>query len=249
MDILETDAYDRRQRRNTSCVLFVSLLPFFLAAAGYFYLWIPDSSPSLLAAGVKAAPILLLALLVMSYNGGQSVLGVAGGLMLSAAGDCCLIWPEMFLHGMASFALAHLLYSLTFLSARYSTASTSSSCSVVLYVLLWLVGGGMYTYLFPFIQEAPDSAVLTPGVGVYVILIVLMATLAFRTRHPLTVLGSLIFMTSDLTLALQLFNVIEPTNQGKATVMTTYYLAQLLIAMGDIRAGESTDNFAKWKRS
>lgn len=249
MDILETDAYDRRQRRNTSCVLFLSLIPFFLSTAAYFYLWIPDTSASLLAAGVKTTPALLLALLVMSHNGGQSLLGVTGGLVFSAVGDCCLIWPELFLHGMASFALAHVLYSLTFLSARYSTPSPSSPWSLVFYPLIWLLGGGVYAYLFPFLQETPDAAILTPGVGIYVLLIVLMATLAFRTRRALTFLGSLIFMASDLTLALQLFKVTEPTDQGRTIVMTTYYVAQLLIAVGDIKAAESTDDFAKWKRS
>ncbi|CDQ91435.1 unnamed protein product [Oncorhynchus mykiss] len=103
MDILETAAYDRRQRRNTYCVLLLSLSPFFLAIAVYFYLWIPDSSPSIFAAAIKAAPVISLALLVLSYKGGRSLLGVAGGLIFSAGGDCCLIWPELFLHGNESF--------------------------------------------------------------------------------------------------------------------------------------------------
>lgn len=154
MDILETHAYHRRQRRNKvqftsiysqyffissstllsetrwkgdvwnhnlnllryknlmhlslfflfvhfyqSCALFLSLLPFFLSAALYFYLWTPASPPSIMSAGVKSAPVLLLAAVVLSWNGGQSVLGVVGGLVFSAVGDCCLVWPELFLHG------------------------------------------------------------------------------------------------------------------------------------------------------
>ncbi|KAI2666386.1 Lysoplasmalogenase [Labeo rohita] len=75
MDILETSAFDRRQRRNTTCVLFLYLLPFFASCAIYFYLWIPDSAPSLLAAGIKASPILSLVLLVFSYNGGAESSG------------------------------------------------------------------------------------------------------------------------------------------------------------------------------
>lgn len=84
---------------NQSCALFLSLLPVFLSAALYFYLWTPDSPPSIMSAGVKSAPVLLLAAVVLSWNGGQSVLGVVGGLVFSAVGDCCLVWPELFLHG------------------------------------------------------------------------------------------------------------------------------------------------------
>lgn len=82
-----------------SCALLFSLLPFFLSSALYFYLWTPELVPSLVSAGVKSAPTLLLAAAVLSWNGGQSLLGVAGGLIFSAVGDCCLIWPELFIHG------------------------------------------------------------------------------------------------------------------------------------------------------
>lgn len=86
-----------------SCALFVSLSPFFLATALFFYLWTPEIPASITLAGVKAAPVLLLAVIVLSWSGGQSVLGVAGGLVFSAVGDCCLVWPEYFLHGMCLF--------------------------------------------------------------------------------------------------------------------------------------------------
>lgn len=56
-------------------------------------------------------------------------------------------------------------------------------------------------------------------------------------------------MVSDLSLALQVFKVIAPMKHGHSVVMVTYYLAQLLIAVGDVKAVESTDDFAKWKRS
>ncbi|KAF4092996.1 hypothetical protein AMELA_G00027280 [Ameiurus melas] len=236
MDILETYAYDRRQRRNTSCILFLFLLPFFASAALYFYLWIPESAPSILAAGVKVAPVLSLIFVVLSYNGGRSLLGVAGGLVMSAGGDTCLIWPHLFLLGMVCFALAHLLYSLSFLTSRYSS-HTSSSCGLYfLYLLLWGAGGGIYVYLLPFLQKSPDPEVYVPAVGGYAFLIVLMATLAARTRHPLVLLGGLVFMVSDFTLALQQFKVVEHMDHGRHIVMTTYYLAQMLIAIGDVEA-------------
>ncbi|XP_054463050.1 lysoplasmalogenase [Anoplopoma fimbria] len=249
MDILETDAFDRRQKRNMSCALLLSLLPFFLSTAVFFYLWTPDSSPSIMSAGVKSAPTVLLAAVVLRWNGGQSVLGVMGGLLFSAVGDCCLVWPELFVHGMGAFAVAHLLYSFTFLSSRYTPYSSSSSFwTCFLSLILFMVGGGFYIYTYPFLQKAPDSDVLVPAVGVYVFLISLMGALAIRTRNMTTMLGSLSFIVSDLSLALQVFKVTAPIEHGHIVVMVTYYLAQLLIAVGDVNAVEK-DDFAKWKRS
>ncbi|XP_017283589.1 lysoplasmalogenase [Kryptolebias marmoratus] len=248
MDILETDAYDRRKRRNVSCALLFSLLPFFLSSALYFYLLTPGSAPSVMSAGVKCAPTLLLAAAVLSWNGGQSVLGVAGGLLLSVVGDCCLVWPEMFIHGMGAFAAAHLLYSLSFLSSRYATRS-STSWTRLLYLLLVVVGGAFYFYIFPFLQKAPNSDLLTPGVGIYTLLITVMGVLAIRTRRATTLLGSLIFIVSDVSLSLQVFKVLPPMQHGQHVVMVTYYLAQLLIAVGDIKAAENKDDFSKWKRT
>nr|ACQ58004.1 Transmembrane protein 86A [Anoplopoma fimbria] len=249
MDILETDAFDRRQKRNMSCALLLSLLPFFLSTAVFFYLWTPDSPPSIMSAGVKSAPTLLLAAVVLRWNGGQSVLGVMGGLLLAAVGDCCLVWPKLFVPGMGAFAVSHLLYIFTFLSSRYTPYSSSSSfLTRFLSLILFMVGGGFYIYLYPFLQKTTNPKVLVPAVGVYIVLSSLMGALAIRTRKMTTTLGSLSFLVSDLTLAVQLFKETAPMKYGHTVVMVTYFLAQLLIAVGDVNAVEK-DDFAKLKRS
>lgn len=112
-----------------------------------------------------------------------------------------------------------------------------------------MVGGGYYTYLFSYLQKDPNSEVLTPAVGVYFVLITLMGVLAVRTGNIPTLLGSLSFMVSDATLSLQVFKVVESMQHGTTVVMVTYYLAQFLIAVGDMQAVEDTDDFSKWKRS
>lgn len=153
-----------------------------------------------------------------------------------------------YLSGVGAFAAAHLLYSLTFLTSRYATYS-SSSWSRFLYLILLVVAGGFYTYLYPFLKKDPRVDVLVPVVGVYVVVITLMGALAIRSRHTLTLLGSLSFIVSDMSLALQVFNVIPPIKHGNTVVMVTYYLAQLLIAVGDIKATETRDDFSKWKKT
>ena len=117
-----------------------------------------------------------------------------------------------------------------------------------MYLVLLLVGVSFYIYLYPFLRKAPNPDLLTPGVGVYFVLITVMSGLAVRTRHAATLLGSLAFMISDASLALQVFKVVPPMHYGQIVVMVTYYLAQLLIAVGDVKAVESKDYFSKWKK-
>lgn len=151
---------------------------------------------------------------------------------------------------MVAFAVAHMLYAVTFMTGSYAERSSSSSSSMwFLYLILFICGGAFYFYLYSFIQKADDGDKLVPAVAVYVFLITLMASLAIRSRNVLTVLGSLSFVASDITLALLIFKVIAQTINGQYVVMTTYYLAQLLIALGDIKASENKDDFSKWKRS
>lgn len=150
---------------------------------------------------------------------------------------------------MGCFALAHLVYSISFLSSRFSATSSSVSF-FILYLILWLFGIGMYAYLVPFLQLDAEADLLVPAIGGYMLLIVIMATLAARTRRPLILLGSLVFMASDLTIALTKFNVFD-VEYKKHIIMTTYYLAQLMIALGDVKAAleEDADDIHKWKRS
>ncbi|XP_029944623.1 lysoplasmalogenase [Salarias fasciatus] len=248
MDILDTHAYDRRQRRNMSCALLFSLLPFFLSSGLYFYLWTADAPSSITASAVKSAPAVLLAAAVLSWNGAQSVLGVAGGLLLSAVGDWCLTSTEHFLHGMGAFAAAHVLYSLSFLSSRYATHS-SSSWTRLLYPVAFLAGGAFYIFLFPFLKKAPNADLLTPAVAIYIFLIAVMCAIAISTRYTATLLGALTFAVSDVILALHVFKVMPETDHSNSAIMATYYLAQLLIAVGDVKATENKDDFGKWKRS
>ncbi|XP_066564797.1 lysoplasmalogenase [Amia ocellicauda] len=239
MDILETVAYDRRKHRHWLWGLSVSLLPFFLSSCLFFHLWIPESNPSLFAAVIKAAPVLSLALVVLYHNWGRGLGCVPWALLLSAGGDAFLIWPEYFLHGMVCFGLAHLLYCFSFLSL--CRASSCSPCHP-LYLPLSLSGASLcfYLYLLPFLLRRADATILAPAVGGYCILLVSMATIALATGRPLTWGGAFFFMTSDVVLSLQVFEVLivpAMVTRARAIVMVTYYLGQLLIAVGDVRAG------------
>ncbi|KAG2455772.1 PP6R1 phosphatase, partial [Polypterus senegalus] len=140
--------------------------------------------------------------------------------------------------GVAFFSLAHILYSLSFLSTR----SRRPSWLLLPCLVLWIFTGCTYMYILPHLQVRPDAQLMVPAVGFYCILITIMTSFAFRTTRPPTIAGSLFFMASDFILAHQLF--VAPAPWGRMMIMITYYLAQLLIAVGGALERQDYDLYA-----
>jgi uncharacterized membrane protein YhhN len=180
-----------------------------------------------LAGTLKALPILALAAVVLARGSGTHYTALlAGGLLASAVGDVCLVWPERFTWGLASFLLAHCLYLAAF-------ASGAAAGGVA---WPWLVGLALVAAVL-LVRLWPHLGGVRGPVLVYVTVIALMAwTAARRAAAPATpapsgtlaLAGSLLFMGSDAVLALDRFARRIPA--GHALVMLTYYAAQTLIA-------------------
>jgi uncharacterized membrane protein YhhN len=180
-----------------------------------------------LAGTLKALPILALAAVVLARGSGTHYMALlAGGLLASAVGDVCLVWPERFTWGLASFLLAHCLYL-----AAFASGAAAGGVAWPWLVGIALVAAVLLARLWPHL-----GGVRAP-VLVYVTVIALMAwTAARRATAPATpapsgtlaLAGSLLFMSSDAVLALDRFARRIPA--GHALVMLTYYAAQTLIA-------------------
>ena len=150
------------------------------------------------------------------------------GLLLSMAGDICLLFPEAFTAGLLAFLCAHGAY-LTMLrrdSRRWLPHTGALLCTVT-------AGAGLYVYLWT--HGLPDT--LRLPVLVYVWVISLMAAQAIgraavlRTGASRCVAwGALSFMTSDSILAFDKF--VQPVPASYVWVLGTYYLAQALIVHG-----------------
>jgi len=201
----------------------------FVALVGAGHLAAHYRGTRAISATLKALPILALAAVTAAaWSGpGASYAGlVTGGLLASAVGDVCLVWPERFTWGLASFLLAHCFYLAAFAAGAVQGGVAWP----------WLLGiaaaaGALLTALWPHLGRV-RGAVL-----VYVTVIALMAwTAARRAGGPTTpassgafaLVGSLVFMTSDAILALDRFAKRIPA--AHAVVMVTYYAAQTLIA-------------------
>lgn len=151
-----------------------------------------------LAGALKAIPILALATVAATADAPVSA-GYAGlvtvGLLLSAVGDVCLVWPERFTMGLASFLLAHRCYLAAFaLGAGQGGAAWP-----------WLAGiaiaaGALLAVLWPHLGRVRGPVL------VYVVVIAAMVWTAARraaslgTPAPsgmLALAGALIFMSSE----------------------------------------------------
>lgn len=142
----------------------------------------------------------------------------------SMAGDVFLMVPGHFIAGLVSFLVAHLFYIALFrqgvgwFPSRRALVATLA-VGVVIYAALW-------TSLPPTLRSP---------VGAYMVVIALMAAQAIgragvlRDKPSLWVaIGACFFMLSDTLLATNRFAIALPMAQ--ALVLSTYYIAQILIA-------------------
>jgi uncharacterized membrane protein YhhN len=182
-----------------------------------------------LAGTLKSLPILALAAVVVASRSSvdaRYATWLTAGLLASAVGDVCLVWPERFTWGLGSFLVAHCLYVAAF-------AAGAAAGGIAWPWLAGILGTAaiLLARLWPHLGQVRGAVLL------YVAVIALMAwTAARRAGAPgtpvpsgvLALVGSLLFMTSDAILALDRFAHRIPA--AHAVVMVTYYAAQTLIA-------------------
>ena len=154
-------------------------------------------------------------------------------LIFSGIGDVLLMLPgNFFIPGLVAFLAAHLLYIAVFktsLSPVQTTGSQWFANRTALAATL-LAAVVMYTLVYPGLHDP----VLKVAVGLYAIVIALMAAQAVGRAHLLqtpqarwVALGACFFMLSDSLLAINRF--VSPIAQSALWILSTYYVAQLLI--------------------
>jgi uncharacterized membrane protein YhhN len=148
-------------------------------------------------------------------------------LLFSAAGDAFLAYDgeRLFVPGLASFLVTHVLYAIVFVLATKDMQTTPMSA------------GRKVTFAVIPTFAVAYSAVLWPNLGalaipvmVYIAAIVVMAMLSLRVRPNEVPFGAMLFMVSDSLIALEKFRW-QAAWVGPL-VWITYALAQLLITRG-----------------
>jgi uncharacterized membrane protein YhhN len=159
------------------------------------------------------------------------------GLFCSLCGDIFLLFqqqnPALFVPGLVSFLLTHLLYIVYFLKIQPLKSGYIRRRPVWIFLLL-VYGAAMFWFLLPHL-----GAMLVPVI-VYTLVICCMLLAAINTRGripgPVNLLftaGAICFVISDSLLAIRLFYFAFPFSDF--LVMITYCIAQYLIAVGSVR--------------
>lgn len=190
--------------------------------------YLPPSQPRLF---YVLKPLTTILILITALVPGTSFLDpyagiICLGLIFSLIGDIWLMLPgDRFRSGLASFLLAHLCYVFAFRSGLVANAFPW------LLLMLSIFGLTVLRYIWPALPEGLKAAV-----SLYISVIILMTALAAAraTIRPApdilsAAVGALLFLTSDLVLAVDRFR--KPFHLAHAVVLASYFAGQLLIAL------------------
>jgi len=140
-------------------------------------------------------------------------------LVFSLAGDVFLMLPsDMFMAGLASFAVGHVFYIAGF-AADDPGAGGMTLGAVVVVASLAVLGPRIVKAV-----ASTDTALVGP-VMAYIGVISAMVIVAFGSGHPIAMAGALLFYASDATIAWNRF--VAEVSSARLVIITTYHLGQI----------------------
>lgn len=198
------------------------------AICGLLYLLLWPLHPYPLSYALKAAPVLLLALLAQSLLQGRERWLYTLAMVSSAAGDIFLdLDRTVFLkQALLSFLITQLAYIALFWPRRQ--AVTGRLLRIVLPVvfaalLLW--------------QFYPNTGALWWPVVIYVICLCGMAVLALLSGNHWIAIGGLLFMLADSLIGVNRFWL--PFEHSTPIIVSIYLTGQLLLGYGVLLGRQS----------
>lgn len=176
---------------------------------------------------LKLLPSVILLLFILKLRGVDRVYMVIA-LIFCAAGDTFLDInrEKLFMGGLISFALAHLVYFIYFLKSY-----TKPDIKRVLIVIVMAIYGLVLGW---FLRAAPDKLQVPVWIYLAIIIVMAMAAVTASNVHYLLYFGVVIFVLSDTVLAVNKFIV----SFGFATPLniSLYFISQYCIVMGIVKA-------------
>ena len=172
---------------------------------------------------LKAIPVSTLMVLVLRDMRGLARICLTGALLGSVCGDILLDLPyaNLFIFGLVAFLVAHLFY--TVLCFRYAKSPDGFGKVMMAGLVLF---AGVMIWIFRGIAPA-----LYGPVVLYIVVIVTMSigALLVPAENRLLFWGALLFIASDVVLALNKFLMAVP--YGRVINISLYFIAQFMIIM------------------
>ncbi len=206
----------------------LSLLYFLTGTA---YIIFENNSSQWLTTGLKGLimPLLILILIINFQNSLLTLLMLAG-LIFSWAGDVILDFS--FLHGLACFLLAQVMYIFVFSLTPGKNLIFKNR--VFLGIPIALYGTGLIMYMYDDLGE-----LRIPTIVYAFVILSMLASAINRLRkvntlsYRLVLTGAALFVVSDSVLAINRFSL--SFDGSDVVIMATYVIAQYLIITGYIR--------------
>ncbi len=201
-------------------------------AASLAYLLASPVAPSDWPVVFKVASILLLAALGFRVNvllGTALAIGALGDLLLGVWRLGSLDGELLFLLGLGSFLIGHLVYIAMFRKYRVQDWRKPGPLRIsgiaMIVIALGLVLGVLRNSLGPLLIPVVAYALVLAGMAI--------SAMLAELGTPLAAIGALFFVASDAMLAISKFH--GPFPGEGPLIWITYYLAQLLIFLGVAR--------------
>jgi uncharacterized membrane protein YhhN len=195
----------------------------YVAAASAFLVLMAMDMVGIGRTVLKAIPVSTLMVLVLRDMRGLARICLTGALLGSVCGDILLDLPyaNLFIFGLVAFLVAHLFYTVLFF--RYAK-SPDGFGKVMMAGLVFFAG--VMIWIFRGIAPA-----LYGPVVLYIVVIITMSigALLVPAENRLLFWGALLFIASDVVLALNKFLVAVP--YGRVINISLYFIAQFMIIM------------------
>lgn len=213
----------------------ISILYFFIGFISIILLNRSDFWPGLLAKALIIPVLIIVLLIYIKPLTNRLHMFMIAGLFFSWMGDIILEFskdnPDMFILGLGSFLLAHLMYFTVFVTTPGK--NTILNNRIWLLIPLIIYGAALVSFLFN------DLAAMKLPVIIYATVILTMLSGAINRKEKvnkksyyLVLAGAILFLISDSTIAIDKFS--HQFNASGIVVMVTYIVAQYLIVEGYI---------------
>jgi uncharacterized membrane protein YhhN len=184
----------------------------------------PEFPGSVVIKVLSIAPLGLIAFRMLRDRDG---LMLGNSLSFSTLGDMFLglDGEKLFVFGLASFLIAHLLYIVLFVRNSIDARAGQKALAA----LLIIFSSVMFVWLWPNLgdMKLPVAAYLCAITGMGA------AAILAGFRAPWIMIGAMLFIVSDSMIAIGKFK--SPIEYSNYLIWATYYIGQLFIALGFIR--------------